>query len=284
MRKIILRILLVIVILAVIGLYIYEMIANGVPPTQNLFRAGSIILLCVVAFLRTFQSKHKRSLEFYELQYSEILTGAFQTQPFWKKKLLCAVRLYNENNYNKALDYLMDLKKRAETYNDHYAVNLFVGLCFTDMELYEHAAIVYQQLIDSGNANSRIFSNLGHVQMKSGLYKKALRNYEVALEYDRDNAYAYNNIAQAHFQMYEFEEAIEFALKALEVNPKLDQASTLLAITYTLLGDRENSEKYFHIAINSGRDPKEIQEAIKYFITAQHAMDEDAAPERDEDK
>ena len=279
MKKTILRILLICIVLAVMALYLYDLIVNREPPTKNLVRICCLILLCAVAFVRTFQPGYKRSLSFYEMQYADILGNAFQSQPFWKKKLLCATRLYNESKYDKALDYLMDLKHRAETHDDHYAVNLFAGLCFTDMGLYEHAAQVYQQLIDSGCANSRIFSNLGHVQMKSGEHKMALKNYEIALEYDPNNAYAVNNIAQAHFQMYEFDEAIEFAKKALESNPKLDQASTLLAITYALLNDKENSEKYFHIAINCGRDPKEIKEAIEYFRTAQHALDENAAVE-----
>ena len=279
MKKIILRILLICIILSVIALYLYDLFVNNAPPTNNLVRMCCIILLSIVAFVRTFQVKRRRGLEFYELQYSEILSHAFQTQPFWKKKLLCAVRLYNENKYDKALDYLMDLKHRAETHEDHYATNLFVGLCFTDMGLYEHAAKVYEQSINMGIADSRVFSNLGHVEMKYGEYKKALRHYEVALEYDKKNAFAYNNIAQAHFQMHEFDEAIEFALKALEINPKMDHASTLLAITYTLLEDKENSEKYFHIAINSGRDPKEINDAIDYFRTAQHALDRDSISE-----
>ena len=281
MKKIIIRILLICIVLAVVALYFYDLFVNNAPPTHNLFRICSLICLCIAAYIRTFQSKYRKSLNFYELQYSEILKNAFQTQPFWKKKLLCAVRLYNESKYDKALDYLMDLKQRSETREDHYATNLFAGLCFTDMGLYEHAAKIYEQSIDMDIADSRIFSNLGHVEMKLGEYKKALQHYEIALEYNRRNEFALNNIAQAHFQMHEFDEAIEFALKALDINPKLGQASTLLAITYALLGDKDNSEKYFHIAINSGRDPKEIKEAIEYFRTAQHALDKDAVAENE---
>ena len=204
-----------------------------------------------------------------------ILEHAFQDQPFWRKKLLCAVRLYNEENNDKALKYLMDLKQKAHTADDHYAIDLFAALCFTDLELYEHAIRIYQHIVSTGNANSRIFSNLGHVLLKTGEYERALRNYEIALQHDSSNAFAYNNIAQAHFQMHEFDEAVSFAKKALEINPKMHQASALLAITYTLLSDKENSEKYFHIAISSGRDPQELKEAIEYYRTAQHTMDED---------
>ncbi len=273
MKKWILRIVLIFVLLAVVGLYIFEVFVNKTPPTKNLFRFGSILLLTVIAFLRTFQVE-RRSLDFYEQQYSDILSSAFTDQPFWRKKLLCAVRLYNESNYQKALDYLSDMRTRAHSPEDHYAVNLFAALCFTDSELYEHAAAVYQQLINARIADSRIFSNLGHVQMKMGEYRKALQNYELSLDYDRKNEYALNNIAQAHFQMYEFEEAIPFALRALDVNPKMLQASSLLAIIYTLLGDKANAEKYFHIAISSGYSPEDLKEAIDYYRTAQHITDD----------
>lgn len=275
MKKILLRVFLILIILAVIGLYIYDCMVNDVPPTKNLFRGCSIICLCIAAFIRTFQVKGRNSLEFYEKQYEDILGRAFSDQPFWRKKLMCAVRLYNEDNYGKALKYLTDLKQKTQTVEDDYAVDLFAALCFTDLEIYEQAIRIYQHLISKGNANSRIFSNLGHVQMQIGECKEALRNYELALDYDRTNAYAYNNIAQAYFQMHEFDNAIPFAEKALEYNPKLKQASSLLAIIYALTSDRENAEKYFHMAITSGSDPKELKEAIAYFRTAQHAADEE---------
>lgn len=275
MKKILLRVFLVLVILAVIGLYIYDYTVNDVPPTKNLFRGCSIICLCIAGFLRTFQTSRRNSLDIYEKQYADILGSAFIDQPFWRKKLLCAVRLYNEDNYGKALKYLTDLKQKTQTREDEYAVDLFAALCFTDLEAYEQASHIYQHLISKGNANSRIFSNLGHVQMQMGEYQNALQNYEYALDYDRTNAYAYNNIAQAHFQMHEFEKAIPFAEKALEHNPKMKQASSLLAIIYALASDKDNAEKYFHIAITSGSDPKELKEAIAYFRTAQHAADEE---------
>lgn len=273
MKKWILRIALILVMLAVIGLYVFEVFVNSAPPTKNLFRFGSILLLSIIAFLRTFQAE-RRFLDFYERQYSDILSNAFTDQPFWRKKLLRAVRLYNESKYKKALDYLADIRKRSHSPADHYAVNLFAALCFTDAELYEHAAAVYQQIINARIADSRIFSNLGHVQLKMGEYRKALQNYELALDFDRKNEYALNNIAQAHFQMYEFEEAIPFALKALDVNPKMRQASSLLAIIYALLGDKANAEKYFHIAISSGATPDDLKEAIDYYRTAQHIADD----------
>lgn len=275
MKNAIIRIILILVILGIVGLFAYDYFVNDVPVTEHLVRGGIIILICIVGLVRTFQIRQRRSLEFYAAEYSELLGDAFDTQPFWQKKLLCAIRLYNENNYDKALKYLFDLKDRAQTQKDHYIVFLFAALCFTDMGVYEQAIRIYQQLISKGNADSVIFSNLGHVQMKTGDHKNALRNYKLALEYDSANEYAYNNIAQAHFHLHEFDEAIPYAEKALEINPKLKQASSLLAIIYALENHKENAEKYFHIAISSGYTPGDLKETIEYFRTAQHALDEE---------
>ena len=272
MKKTILRIIFILLIIAIVSFYIYDLAVNHTEPTKHLFRTISIVCICCAGLLRT-RGQGRKSLSFYDRKYDEILRNAFVAQPFWRKKLLCAVRLYDENKLTKSVKYLTELKPLCQTGEDHYAVNLFTALNFTDMQLYEHAERVYRQLINMNLENSRIYSNMGHVQMQSGDFNKALRSYERALEYDAGNAFAYNNIAQAHFQMHEFAEAIPFAMKALELNPKMHQASALLSIVYTLEGDQENSEKYFHIAICSGRDPKELQEAIDFYRSTKHTMD-----------
>ena len=276
MKLIIIRIILILLILSVIGLFAYAYLSNQVPSTSNLVRGGLIISLCIIGLLRTI-TRRRKSLTFYEQQYSDILHRAFEDQPYLRKKLLCAVRLYNEDKFDKALKYLTDLRKYANTKYDTYCVDLFAALCFTDFGIYDQAIRIYKNIICKDNADSRIFSNLGHVQMKIGEYDNALQNYQRALDYDRNNPYAYNNIAQAYFQMYEFANAIEYAKMSLSINSKFRQASTLLAVIYALSDDKDNAEKYFHIAISSGMNPKELKDTIDYYRSAQHAVDEENA-------
>ena len=266
MGKILLRIILVLLIMAIIAFYVYDLAWNHTPPTKNLFRTVSVVCICLAGLLRT-RGPGRKSLKFYDLQFQEVLRDAFTTQPFWRNKLLCAVRLYNENKLNKAMKYLTELKPLCQTGADHYAINLFAALCLTDMGLYDQAERVYRQLINMGLEDSRMYSNMGHVQMQADHVAKALQSDERALEYDSSNAFAYNNIAQAHFQMFEFAEAVPFALKALEINPKMQQPATLLAIIYALENKQADAEKYFHIAVCSGKNPQELQEAIEYFRT-----------------
>lgn len=265
MKKWLIRILFALFALAILVFYVYDINVNQTPPGKNLFRMVSILFVCFIGFNRANGSANRRSLQYYDAQYAEILKNAFISQPFWRNKLLCAVRLYNENNYDKALKYLFDMKQRCQTKEDSYAVMLFAALCFTEMGLYDHAEKTYMQLILAQNADSRIFSNLGNVLNNKGDYERAIQNFEHALEYDRNNEFAYNNIAQAHFQMHKLEEAIPYAEKALEINPKMRQASSLLAIIYDLMENKEKSEHYFHIAISSGYDATELKQAIEYF-------------------
>ncbi len=265
MPKIFVRTVLIAIIVAIITMYLYDIIALKTDPVRNLFRTMSITCLCVLGLIRTSEKQSRKSLDFYDAFYADILKEAFISQPFWRKKLLCAVRLFDEGHYEKAIKYLTDLRQRCQSNEDFYAVYLFAARSYTDMELYVQAEQIYQQLINANLANSRIYSNMGSVQNKQGKLKKALRSYEYALDYDRDNANAWNNIAQAYFQVGEFEQAIPYAERALQINPKLNQASALLAIIYSLNDDVENAEKYFHMAISSGRDPKQLREGIEHY-------------------
>lgn len=272
MGRIIIRLIFVLLMIAIIALYVVDIVYNQVSPTKNLFRTISIFCICIVGLLKT-RGSGRRSLDFYDTQYSEILKDAFVTQPFYRRKLLCAVRLYNENNIRKAIKYITDLKPLCQTGADHYAVNLFTALCFTDVGQYEPAERVYQQLINMSLQDSRIYSNMGQVQMKAGHAQKALQSYEHALEYDRNNAFAYNNIAQAHFQLYEFDKAIPFAEKALEINPKMHQAAALLAVIYSLENNQAKADKYFHIYVCAGKNPEKLRDTIKFYKANQSELE-----------
>lgn len=274
MKKTILAVVLVLISLAVIGLYITDLVINNAEPTKNLFRVVIVVVICVLNLIRLNSRNQRQPLEFYASQFDDILHNAFQGK-FYRNKLLCAIRLYHEGNIRKALKYLFDLKDRCETKDDQYAVMLWIALCFTDLQLLDQAEKMYMQMIFKELADSRVYSNLGSIFNRKGDYQRAIDYFNHALEYDRKNYNAYNNIAQAHFQMDKLDEAIPFALKALEINPKMRQASSLLAIIYDLLGDEDQSTHYFHIAINSGYDPEELKEAIAYFRTARQSEAEE---------
>lgn len=268
MKKIILLILVILVLCADVGFYLYEILVNDLDPTDNLFRTIAIFCAGISTIFKLYMPGKRKSLKFYELQYPEILEKAFVKNKRQYKKLLSAIRLFNEDRIPKALKYLEQLMKKCEKPNDHYAVLLFTALCYDNLGLYARAEDIYQQIKYKNVADSRVYSNLGNVQLKTGKMDDAIRSFEYALSLDRTNANAYNNLAQAYFKNYDLDSAITYAEKALQVNGKMHQASALLTIIFAMKDDQQNYEKYFHIAVTSGRDPKELLESVQYFIHA----------------
>lgn len=260
------RIIYVLLILASVGFYIYDIVANHTKPSENIAKVVIVVALCLIRMFRSHPRGRRGSLEFYETQFSNELRDAFISDGWERKQLIRAVRFYNEEKLEEATDILMGLKSKCNTQDDYYAVDLFLGLCFTDMQLYEEAINVYKQLLFHGLANGTIYNNLGHVYGRLGKKEEAMNYYNKVISDYPENESAYINVANLYFEEREFESAIEFANKALEINSKQGKAANLLAIIYALQEDKNNAEKYFHKAVSCGSDSKELKNAIDFYM------------------
>ena len=267
MKKNILKTVFVVLLIAIIGFYIFDVVVNQIPFTKNLFRTISISAMCLFGFGRLNYSVGRRPLKFYESAHAKVIRTAFNGQVMNRNKLLCALRLFDEGNYRKALKYLRQLQKECQTPDEYYAVWLFIGRSFTEIQMYPEAIQIYRQLINHNLADSRIFSNMGYLYSEMGENDNAISSYNEALFLDKNNAHTYNNMAYLHFNAYEFDKAIPLAEKALELDPKLHPAATLLAIIYDLTDQKDLSSKYRHISIANGCDSESLDAAIKKYRT-----------------
>ncbi len=283
MKKGIIIAILVVLILAVVVVYVFDIVRNETTPTKHLFSALAAVALCVGGIIRACMPSGKRkSLSFYESQYTDVLKNAFSNSPLNRKKLLCAIRLYNENNFDKALKYLGQLQPECKDREDFEAVGIFLALIFTDTKSYEDAATIYNQLIDMGITSSRIYSNLGHVYSQMGNKGDAIANLRLAIQNDPKNAYTYNNLASLYFDTYDFERAKKYAKDALDINHKFRQSASLLAIIYALEENAEEQKKYTHIALSCGETSERLQQAIAHFKESAD-LDSDGTEENTEE-
>lgn len=131
----------------------------------------------------------------------------------------------------------MDLKNKCKRSDDFFAVGLFLALNFTDMHLYEEALHEYDQILSRGMENSTVYNNMGHIYLHMGKKKEAIRFFEKSLALSEDNAFVYVNLANLHFEEKELDKAIDYANKALEIDSKMKQAASLLAIVYAMKND-----------------------------------------------
>ena len=264
--KIVLVIILIVLMIVTLGFYIVDLIINNTPPTKNLFRTLAIVFACLASIIRLCSNKGRRNLASYESAYQKHIKDAFADRPFYKQKLLCAIRLYDEGKYDKAIKYLLDLKRVSQTRDEIYAVGLITGLALTRAECYNEAIHVYNSMIEMNIASSTVYGNLGNIHLTMGNHRDAISYIHLSIQNDENNPAPYNNLASLYFETSDFENAKIYAEKALQINHKMYQASTLLAIIYTLEGDKANAEKYSHMAIAGGRPAAELNQVIAHYV------------------
>lgn len=249
----------VLLIAAVIGYYIYDIAVNKTPYTENLIRVVILVVSGIISLARVLlKDGGRKPLSFYEKSYPEELSGVFTRDEKSRKQLLEAVRFYNESNYKKAISLLDNLKKQRPAKRDLSTVYLFSALCYTDWGLPNEAIKEYDLLLQTDPENSTALSNLGHIYANQGDYENAESCYIDAIDVNPNNHFAHNNLAQLYFRMRDFESAVESSLTALEICPNFRQSATLLAIIYGALDDEENYAKYRLLAVQCGEDAQAI--------------------------
>lgn len=244
--------------------FIWDVGFNNTPITKNLFRFLIIEFLLLSTLLRISGTLGRHDIEFYERQYKEEIGDAFKDS-ILRKKLICAIRLYNENNFRKAIKYLTELKRDCKNPDDFKSVYLFTALCYTDLGAVYPAIEEYRELIKNVPNYYTAYSNLGMLYEECGDFKNANLNFMKSIELKPDNHFAYNNAAHCYFKQHNFDMSIQLANKALEINNNFKQSLSLLSIIYYILKDNENCEKYFHMAVSAGENAEELKEFFENY-------------------
>ena len=250
-------------ILAVIGMLVYQGFVENNLETNDLTR-GLIIILGAVGTMfkkpRPRPVANKKAL--YESAYSEFIQDAFSEDPRLEKKFYEAVHDYNRDQPGKAIAKLEKLRRECQRSSDLRAVTVFTALSLDDMQCYEEALKQYDAARRIRDC-STLASNMGLCCYRLGDYSRAQDYYEQAIRLDPDNAIVYNNYASLYFAVGDYETALEASLDALARNEKLPQALSTAAICCKLTGDEEGYKGYYRRAVSAGYDGDKIKQAIR---------------------
>ena len=258
----------VIVLFAVIliGIFVWGVITGESSFSKAFPRVAVTLASSVVALVRLNSGAGRRlSLDMMEASYKEEIGDAFSDRPALRKKLLCALRLYNESDYSKAMKYLVYLLKRSEGASEYTTVVFFIALCYTDAGVYPDAIHAYKKILEVEPSMAVAHSNLGLLYEGLGEYDRALESFGMSIAYKRDNYYAYTNRAGCYFKMGEDALAREDALRALELKNNGREAAGLLYILCSLAGDVEGKDKYLRIAVGAGASREALDFAVESY-------------------
>lgn len=120
-----------------------------------------------------------------------------------------------KGEYQKAID---DLKKILS--QEYYQEDVFnnLGYCYDREFDYENASLFYEKALSMNPYHRYALNNLGLIYCRKGDVKRGEKMILESINYDDENSYAYKNMGKAKLIQGHKEEALEYLLKAKELN------------------------------------------------------------------
>lgn len=278
--------LIALMIVAAIALLLFQTAQNGwVVDTKNVTRMAIVIIGLLLSLIKLItRAGGSRSLSVYEKAYKKEIGNAFSRPDTkkYKRTLLRATALYNENNFDAAIKLLSGLESKCNTSDDYCAVLFFLALCYSDSGMTDEGILEYEKLLKYNEKNSTAWSNLGILYKNTGRSADADRCYRNAVLHDPNDAYAWNNIAQSYVSAGKWKKAIGPAERALSIKANLYQADSALALAYCALGDREKSKIHYDRAVMNGSDSQKLSKALKSIASGYFPFGDEASGVEDE--
>ena len=262
MKKALPYILYSLIILAVVGLIVYQCVVEQSLDTGDLIKGILLIIAAIIGMLRPKQRRHigsKKAL--YQKAYGEFIQNAFYDEPKLEKKFYKAVDDYNFDRCAAGVAKLTKLRKECQRTADIYAVTVFMGLCCDEMHAYEEAVKHYEDAARIRD-NTTLHSNAGLCYLRLGQLDKAEEAFHLAIRVDEKNAFAWNNLASLYFRQADYEQALENAKKAIDIDARMPQALGCAAVCCALLDDDEGYRKYYRQAVAAGYDGNKIKSTL----------------------
>ena len=255
-------------IIAAIGLLVYDYLPDRAIASETLTRAGLLIAGLVLSILRLRVRGNRRrtpanKITAYTNAYPQYIhANVFGDDPKARKLFFSAVEDYNLDRPTAGVKKLETLLGQCANSADRYAATVFLALCLDDMGAYDQAVRHYRSAI-SIKPESSLWSNLGLALERLGRLEESENAYLSAIRLDPQNAFPLNNLAQRYIRLGDYQKAREYALQAIAINPKFPQALSALAISSHLLGDQAGYQQYYRQAVANGYDGQKIKNYLK---------------------
>jgi tetratricopeptide (TPR) repeat protein len=114
---------------------------------------------------------------------------------------------------------------------DHIRANFGIGLTYLERGENKKAQAVLDKLVTLDAAfteqHKHLFNEFGIRLRRNGMFKECIRYYKRAQELTGEDDHLLFNIARAHFEAEEFDQAMKLLKESLSINPELYEARML---------------------------------------------------------
>lgn len=157
-------------------------------------------------------------------------------QKFIAKRILNEAAIcFQKNQFQEAVHlYQKILNKDSE----NYEANLWIGSVYSESKKYVDATNYLNKAINIKPDDHRAYFNLAHLQANLSRHVDAIELFEKASKCKSSNskkAEIYYNIGLLYWQIGKYQEAIDFANKALSIFPADQRPDKLKMLAYQRL-------------------------------------------------
>tara|TARA_R110002096_G_scaffold15092_2_gene53253 strand:+ start:4972 stop:7002 length:2031 start_codon:yes stop_codon:yes gene_type:complete len=185
--------------------------------------------------------------------------------------------LYNINDFDRALEYILKSEKLSESLNYREAnavITYYKALIYAQKDDYINAVSGYtkaKELFKTLNDTlgvAKVNNSIGLIEIKRGNYTKGLQYSLASIDVlesknlTNDLRLAYSNLAKAYYNINANDKAIKFYLKALNVQEQLNDQQ----------GINESNIRLAELYSNN----KEYRKAIDFYETVLRDVDHDS--------
>lgn len=124
----------------------------------------------------------------------------------------------------------------------------FKGYCYYDAAIYDKAIETFLELLNTGSEKSVVYELIAECYMKQNNCADAIRNLDMAVKLDGNNASLYYQLATNYYDSGNREMAFQMLFKSLELNPDDYDAYSFVGELYLQDNESEKALEYLQKA------------------------------------
>lgn len=227
------------------------------------FAAISGALMIGMAFLRPKNAvTAKANPEAISNALGEFARDAFTDDSKESALFRSAVKDFSANMPKAAIGKLNKLAPQCRDDVERYAVAMVSALAYINQNKYENAILEYNRAVVI-HPTSDLALTIGSCQQRMGELRKARDSYDFALELDPENVKARSAMATAWVASRKFENALEHAELALELDENNASALATAAICHGIQDETMLYKHYTEKAVAAGYSETKIKDTVK---------------------
>lgn len=170
-----------------------------------------------------------------------------------QQELVKAEKLLHSGFYVEAIHLLSRLIGKAP---NHASCLMMRGEAYLRSEQFENALTDYAQVVEADNKNILALNNFSLALMRCNKPHEAKEIIKYVHELESDNFAGFINLGNIHQALGEHQEAVNSAMRAVEINPRSSVAYLNLGTAIGSLGHTESAKQAFLMA--NFIDPKNV--------------------------